>query len=181
MIWPRGERLRRSTSQWAMLTGDPTGIRTLHPGKQETPNVTGPHPEYREPEDVRPALQAGRSIVPLPAGPWTLAWGGAREAHTPELRDGADQDTLGELDRRIPGCSQGSRATLPKVAQAEARAAHAPSASLGSREAGPSPWFPHKLDPQRLLPDRLFSVISSIAEHPSRSVPQGRRFTLYFL
>lgn len=87
-----------------------TEIWTLRPGMQATPNVTGPHPEYREPGDVRPALR-GRKVDRASAGR-RLGAGPSRRLRppTPELRDWEGQATPGEQGHLIPAAHPGAMA-----------------------------------------------------------------------
>nr|CAI9699746.1 unnamed protein product [Rangifer tarandus platyrhynchus] len=56
---PAPVRTRRC-KRWAKRTEARFRIRTLHPGKQATLNVTGPHPEYRKSEEGGRAGSSGQ-------------------------------------------------------------------------------------------------------------------------
>lgn len=130
---PRGERVRRLTS----------GVDTLHPGEQATPKVACPQPEYREPDGRAPLLcaSAGRRL-----GPGSGHCAGSSvvsAAQTPELRDGPASGTRSPN----PGCSPHSARSTEERGRGGSTSLGGLSASLGSQEAGPSPWFPPSQTP----------------------------------
>ena len=132
-------------------------IWILHPGKQATLNVTGPHPEYRELEEGGRAGSSGQKSRLLLSSrglcPGSQSFGGLCSASSRMRRAAPRGNGIPEFQAarwaRVP-------AGPPNLPKAEALPTDALGASLGSPEAGLSLWFP----PPSQIPDDCSRISS---------------------
>lgn len=149
-----------------MRTGDHIHIWTLHPGKQATPNVTGPHLEYRESEEIRPALRSRKVYRASPAEGWDQARGAPRappqrvpgpDARTPDGEGWATREQGHVIPRR--SLSAGSPAE-------QSQGASAPGRRPGRLSRKPGGW------PFSMVPPSQTSAAAPAAPLPYGCSPQ---------